>query len=70
MVFDNAGFFDMGIFVMMGWWDYIAENHYVHLTKDKRPKEEIIALLKSCVKPIPRRDKKSNVIKKEPPPSL
>jgi len=49
--FVGMGFFDVGINVFLGKWDYIYD-HYVHLTKEKRPKEEVIAELKSCLLPI------------------
>jgi len=53
--FKGLGFFDVGVHVMMGWWDKIYDEHYVHLTKEKRSREEVIAFLKSCLKPVPAR---------------
>lgn len=49
--FENLGFFHVGAFVHLGWWDKLYD-HYVHLTKEKRPREEVIAFLKSCLDPI------------------
>lgn len=53
--FKGLGFFDVGLHVMFGWWDKIYDQHYVHLTKEKRSREEVIAFLKSCLKPVPPR---------------
>lgn len=55
----DLAFFDVGIHVMFGWWDKIYDEHYVHLTKDKRSREEVISFLKESLKPItPRADTK------------
>ena len=53
VVFDGLGFFDIGLHVFMGWWDSLAE-HYVHFTKEKKSKEEVIAMLKVRLQPIER----------------
>jgi len=41
---------------MFGWWDKIYDEHYVHLTKEKRSREEVIAMLKASLKPIAPRE--------------
>lgn len=53
VVFENLGFFDVGLHVMLGWWDALAER-YVHLTKTKRSKQQVIAALKLRLAPIKR----------------
>lgn len=57
VVFDGLGFFDVGLNVMLGNWDLLYE-HYVHLGKEKRTKEEVIKDLKYRLVPIKRREKK------------
>jgi fatty acid desaturase len=53
LVFDGLGFFDIGLNVMLGRLDYLAD-HYVHFTKVKKSKEDIIQELKVRLKPIHR----------------
>ena len=53
LVFQQVGFFDIGLHVFLGWWDALAD-HYVHLTKEKISKEEVIKKLKLRLKPINR----------------
>lgn len=60
VVFDGLGFFDVGLNVMLGNWDTLYE-HYVHLGKTKRNKEEVIADLKNRLVPIKRDNKVVNV---------
>lgn len=60
VVFDGLGFFDVGVNVMMGNWDTLFE-HYVHLGKEKRSKEEVIKDLKYRLVPIKRDNKVTNV---------
>lgn len=63
--FVGLGFFDVGIHVMCGWWDKIYDEHYVHLTKEKRPREEVIAWLKACLRPIEPRQVSNDKISKK-----
>ena len=63
LCFDNLGFLDIGICVHLGWWDKLYD-HFVHLTKEKRPREQIIAQLKSYLKPIGPRNPDAKSIKK------
>lgn len=63
MCFENMGFIDIGICVHLGWWDTLYD-HYVHLTKEKRTKEDVIGQLKSCLKPIKPRNKDAKITKK------
>ena len=44
----------MGLYVILGWWEKLSE-HYVHLTKEKKSKDEIIKYLKTRVLPIKKR---------------
>ena len=53
LIFDQLGFFDIGLHVFCGWWDALAD-HYVHLTKEKLSKEDVIKKLKLRLKPIKR----------------
>ena len=53
LVFEKLGFFDIGLHVFLGWWDALAD-HYVHLTKEKISKEEVVEKLKLRLKPIHR----------------
>lgn len=67
LIFDGVGFFDVGLHVFFGWWDALYDNHYVHMTKEKRSREVVIAELKSFLKPIAPRaeDLSANTIKKD-----
>ena len=60
VVFDGLGFFDVGVNVMLGNWEKLYE-HYVHLGKHKRSKEEVIKDLKYRLIPIKRDNKVTNV---------
>lgn len=60
VVFDNLGFFDVGILVMSGKWDTLYD-HYVHLGLEKKSKEEVIADLKLRLKPIHRTNRAVNI---------
>jgi fatty acid desaturase len=53
LVFNGLGFFDIGLNVMLGRLDFLAD-HVVHFTKEKKSKDEIIAKLKICLQPIAR----------------
>ena len=53
VVFDGLGFFDIGVHVFLGWYDGLYD-HYVHFTKEKRSREEVIAELKLRLQPIHR----------------
>jgi hypothetical protein len=53
LVFDGLGFFDIGLNVMLGRLDVLAD-HYVHFTKEKRSQDEIIKELKLRLQPIQR----------------
>jgi len=64
VIFDNLGFFDVGILVMTGNWDKLYE-HYVHLGTQKKSRDEVVADLKLRLKPIKRSNKVINVIKKD-----
>ena len=53
LVFDGLGFFDIGLNVMLGRLDLLAD-HVVQFTKEKKCKEDIVAELKLRLKPIKR----------------
>jgi hypothetical protein len=53
VVFDGMGFFDVGLNIMLGNWDLLFD-HYVHLGKHKRSKDEVIKDLKYRLIPIKR----------------
>lgn len=59
LIFDGLGFFDIGLHVFMGWWDGLAD-HYVHLSKEKKTKEEVIANLKLRCTPILRKNRRTH----------
>lgn len=58
LVFDGLGFFDIGLFTMIGRLDILAD-HLVQFTKEKKKKEEIIAELQRRLKPVIRKDAKA-----------
>ena len=69
LVFDGLGFFDIGLNVMLGRFEFLAD-HYVHFTKEKRSNAEIIKELKIRLQPIHRTNrlveaKESEEYKKE-----
>jgi len=55
ITFDNLGFFDVGLYVMLGRYDKLCQ-HYVHLTpkgKKRRTDAELVEMFKERLKPIP-----------------
>lgn len=56
LVFDGLGFFDIGLNVFLGRLDVLAD-HYVHFTKEKKSKAEIIKELKVRLQPIRRNNR-------------
>jgi hypothetical protein len=52
LVFEGIDFFIVSLWLFLGRYDWLADK-YVHLGGPKKSKEEIIALLKSRVRPIP-----------------
>jgi len=53
LVFDGLGFFDIGLNVMLGRLDLLAD-HVVQFTKEKKCKADVVAELKLRLKPINR----------------
>ena len=51
LIFTGVGFFDVGIAVMCGKLDWLADK-YVHVGQPSRSKEEIIALLRHRLRPV------------------
>jgi fatty acid desaturase len=51
LIFTGVGFFDVGIAVMRGKLDWLADK-YVHVGQPSRSKEEIIALLRHRLQPV------------------
>ena len=56
LIFDGLGFFDIGLNVFLGRLDVLAD-HYVHFTKEKKSKSEIIKELKVRLQPIHRNNR-------------
>lgn len=58
LVIDGLGVPEVGFFCFIGRLDIVAD-HVVHFTKEKRPKEDIIADLKMRLKPVVRKSAKT-----------
>lgn len=58
LIFDNVGFFDVGLAVMCGRLHWLADR-YVNVGQPTRTRDEIVALLKHRLKPVRTKQKPS-----------